>query len=785
MPPDTTSSITPCHVPPQSECGETLSITPPCAPSEHSALIQAWKDRGETRCATVAIPEDVAADENLVAPVAAPDKSELEQGVPRSGVDRVRNLLPDAVLVKIAPGRKRPVIAGWQILTRADMTPAYIESLRGNNIGVVLGQASGGLISIDIDSDEFVEPFLKLNPRLRDTLRSKRVRGCNIWVIVRSQYPKMSKIKTNDGQDWGEWRSTGGQTVIHGEVMDTSKGETAPTSYRILIEARPIEIDFVEIVWPDNLEVPWRSRQPASPPPAVPPSAGETSGNDDPVDFQIILPGGTITITECAERLFRRIGQGNKLFFRGGAVMEVVANDDGILALDIVKPTAFRSRIEHFGSLFSWRSGANGESVLKKSVCPEETAHALLKTLEARVHLPRIATVVNSPVMVEGNGELLVLPQGYHAAHGGILVVNGSAPPEVPVEKAVESLRSILSEFDFQTPGDLSRALAQLITPALKMGGLIRGFVPADVAEADQSQSGKTFRQNLTGAVYNEQPRVVARRVGGVGSVDESFSQALIEGRPFIQLDNFRGALDSQFIEAFMTAKGSFAARVPHRGDVMVDPSRFILMLTSNGVETTRDMANRSCIIRIRKRVGFAYRVFPEGGLDDHVAANQPYFLGCVFAVIRRWVEYGKPRTDVTAHDFREWAQTLDWIVQGIFKAAPMLEGHRGAQERVSNPAMTFLRLVALEMRAARRLGKPQSAGAVVGLCEEANIEIPGLKSGNSPDAARKVGTLMSRAFGDGDSVVIDEFTVKRAREGQERPDGGGTYESWTYRFCQ
>jgi len=91
-----------------------------------------------------------------------------------------------------------------------------------------------------------------------------------------------------------------------------------------------------------------------------------------------------------------------------------------------------------------------------------------------------------------------------------------------------------------------------LTTPALKLGGLIRGFVPADVAEADQSQSGKTFRQNLTGVVYNERSRVVARRVGGVGSVDESFSQALIAGRPFIQLDNFRGALDSQFIEAFI-----------------------------------------------------------------------------------------------------------------------------------------------------------------------------------------------------------------------------------------
>src|SRR5207244_2612373 len=107
------------------------------------------------------------------------------------------------------------------------------------------------------------------------------------------------------------------------------------------------------------------------------------------------------------------------------------------------------------------------------------------------------------------------------------------------VDEAVQALRSILAEFDFQTEGDHSRALANVVTPALKLGGFLRGFVPVDVAEADQSQSGKTFRQRVTCALYNERPRVIARRDGGVGSVDESFSQALIGGRPFIQLDNF------------------------------------------------------------------------------------------------------------------------------------------------------------------------------------------------------------------------------------------------------
>jgi len=308
--------------------------------------------------------------------------------------------------------------------------------------------------------------------------------------------------------------------------------------------------------------------------------------------------------------------------------------------------------------------------------------------------------------------------------------------------------------------------------------------VPADVAEADQSQSGKTFRQRVGCAIYNEKPSMIAARKGGVGSVDESFSQALISGRPFIQLDNFRGKMDSQYIEAFLTADGSFGARVPHRGEVQVDPRRFLVLMSSNGVEATRDFANRSSIIRIRKRVGFNYQDYPEGDLLDHVRANQPYFLGCVFAVIREWLEYGKQKTTVTDHDFKEWAQTLDWIVQNIFDAAPLLDGHLIAQQRVSNPALSFLRVIALDVRAAGRLGQVVCAGDIADLCDEAGIDIPGIKPGANNDPRLKIGMLMRRAFGEAASVSVDEFTVAREEVMRTRP-GGGDVSTKVYRFNQ
>jgi len=75
-------------------------------------------------------------------------------------------------------------------------------------------------------------------------------------------------------------------------------------------------------------------------------------------------------------------------------------------------------------------------------------------------------------------------------------------------------LAALLAEFDFHSARDKARALASLITPALRLGGFLKRRVPADVDEADQSQVGKTYRQKITAAVYNERVSLVTSRQG-------------------------------------------------------------------------------------------------------------------------------------------------------------------------------------------------------------------------------------------------------------------------------
>jgi P4 family phage/plasmid primase-like protien len=184
------------------------------------------------------------------------------QQPPPSPLDAVAQLCQllgkDATLIPIKRGQKNPVDKGWQATTVERMSePQYLQRLLKGNIGVLQGKPSNGHCSIDIDNDADAEKFLDLNPQLKTTLQSRGARGRNIWVRITGEYPALTKLfhdevrgDPGEPKPWGEWRSTGGQTVIYGK-------HPSGCDYQILNEAKPVEIRFDSIVWPNDLNLPW------------------------------------------------------------------------------------------------------------------------------------------------------------------------------------------------------------------------------------------------------------------------------------------------------------------------------------------------------------------------------------------------------------------------------------------------------------------------------------------------------------------------------------------------
>jgi hypothetical protein len=165
-------------------------------------------------------------------------------------ISHILSLLGSALLLPW-PARCKGSQKKWKHLQLTDMSvPSHLEKLkRAGNIGVALGRASNGLVTVDFDDEDYVEPFLEGNPLLRTTLRTTAQRGCNIWLRCMTDYPRSCRLRNQSGDEIGEWRADGNQTIIAG---------THPTGvpYRFVVENPAIPIDYSEIVWPDVIRPP-------------------------------------------------------------------------------------------------------------------------------------------------------------------------------------------------------------------------------------------------------------------------------------------------------------------------------------------------------------------------------------------------------------------------------------------------------------------------------------------------------------------------------------------------
>ncbi len=498
----------------------------------------------------------------------------------------------------------------------------------------------------------------------------------------------------------------------------------------------------------------------------------------------VLLPGGAQSISDTGRSLGELLAKTERFFIRGGGVVKLAADPDGLQQLEGVTPAALASCFETVAYLCKpGKPDKDGNPTFESVICHEQTAKLIAASDTFRDMLPPIHVLTRCPVLIERAGRLIQV-SGYDRESG--ILAAGKPAAAMDVADARRLLWELLDGFHFATPADRARALAALITPAIVFGGLLRGRAPVDLGEADASQTGKGYRNKLTAAIYAQTVKTVTQQRAGVGSMEESFNMALIRGANFIALDNVRGKIDSPSFESFLT-EDTYHARAPYREPVEIDPRRVVIMLTSNKADVTPDLANRAACVRLLKQPdGHAFTKYPEGDILEHVRANQPRSLGAVFAIVKAWHEVGKPRTAETRHDFRPWAQTLDWITRNLLDAGPLLDGHRETQARMTNPVLNWLRDVALEVIRAKQSGVWLRASDIIELLAETDIETPGLpEHGNLTDPATRTnaqqatGRRLGLCFRAGDKLTIDGMNIER----REEYDAGRFKPAKEYRF--
>jgi hypothetical protein len=156
----------------------------------------------------------------------------------------VRYINHGYAVIPIPAGRKAPNLSNWQHLRmRPEDAPTYFDN--GQNIGILLGEPSNGLVDVDLDTPEAVAAGRYLLPA---TLCSGRESSPNSHYWYRCDpVPSTAKFQVPRGTGEGsemfvELRSTGKQTVVapsvhpDGDKYAWGEGETATISGPELLE---------------------------------------------------------------------------------------------------------------------------------------------------------------------------------------------------------------------------------------------------------------------------------------------------------------------------------------------------------------------------------------------------------------------------------------------------------------------------------------------------------------------------------------------------------------------
>lgn len=509
----------------------------------------------------------------------------------------------------------------------------------------------------------------------------------------------------------------------------------------------------------------------------------------------LVIPGKSQSIQGAGQAAGRLLKETDRFFIRGGALVEVIHGKDGEPYLQPLKATQLASEMELVARIVR----VKGDE-LESTVLSGTQAQLIMDSSSFRNEVPEITILSKSPVITMGANQQIRIITGYDKESG--ILSFAADLEEVPLDAAVALILDLLSDFNFATPADRSRAIASLITPAFIFGQILKVRAPLSVVEADESQTGKGFLVKLIAAIYNHQPHAITQRKGGCGGIEESLNMRLVKGDSFISFDNIRGKLDSPALESFLT-ENHYLARIPFMAPMDIDPKRVVLFFTSNQCEMTKDLTNRSSLIQLRKQEpGYAFKSFPEGDVIDHILANNTRYYGAIVAIIKEWVLQGSQETKEDRHDFRRWARVLDWIVQHIMHLPPLMDGHRDTQRRLVNKQINWIRGVSFVILKKERQHIWLRTADIIDLIEDAEVSIPGLKDmDHIADSAlrnkiliamgREIGLCFkgSRKIPIGDDVIdeiiIDDIRVQRRVVVDVRGGTSGSIETKEYRFVQ
>jgi hypothetical protein len=112
---------------------------------------------------------------------------------------------------------------------------------------------SHNLVAVDLDHDHHVEPFLRVNPAFRNTLRTRGSKGAQFWFYATDDYPQeVRRLEINGStENAGEFRGRKCISIIWGVHENGNL-------YSRVNDVPPIQFAYRDIICPAG----WRVIEP-------------------------------------------------------------------------------------------------------------------------------------------------------------------------------------------------------------------------------------------------------------------------------------------------------------------------------------------------------------------------------------------------------------------------------------------------------------------------------------------------------------------------------------------
>ena len=421
-----------------------------------------------------------------------------------------------------------------------------------------------------------------------------------------------------------------------------------------------------------------------------------------------------------------------------------------------------------------------------------DTAAKILKSGLFLGQLRSLELISDVPIFKEVNGDA-ELVTGYDEEKKALITGDVTEYSFMEISEAIEIIQDLFCDFSFVDPSDLSRAIAALIVPAMCHADLLKGdFRPLCFIDADYAGAGKGTLVNTLTIPYTDNPALVTQDDSSIGSIDDKVGNAVMEGNNLIIVDNLKPTyrmkeLSSSFLEGMLTSE-SIGFRSAGQRHKTLNVTNVCMYLTTNGMPLSKDLADRSSYVSIRKRDHqYSFRNY-EQGHKNWLIENRPKIMSAIFTVLREYVIRGKPeKKPLEGHRFLKTVPIVNYIVTEIFGLPDVTAGNRQRTLQKADQNIDTVRAICFAVVSQKLLGENLSSIDLYEVLAEAGTEhLLNVSSGVEiykdelgtemyPDAKRAIGISVSQIFSrpnllgragskkETKSCKIEEFVVTRS----------------------